>query len=96
MSTQSLNDFTKAINEDADLRSKLIAIQNEISDEEFAPRLAAMAAEYGHNVTVEEVVANFSRERSENTEISDEELEHVAGGYTVCYNTPAGRVCHFK
>lgn len=110
MSTPSLTDFLTAIEKDADLRAKLTAIPSELAEEDFASRVATLAADHGYGITTEEVAATFYREPCEAKELSDQEMESVAGGadgadeeptrrrygYKVCYKVNGNTTCHFR
>lgn len=107
MSTSSLTDFLSAIEKDADLRGKLTAIPSELAEEDFASRVAALAADHGYGITTEEVAATFYREPCEARELSDQEMESVAGGadeeptqrpfgFKVCYKHNGNTTCHYR
>lgn len=79
MSAKNLSDFLGSISEDADLRAKILALRNEVSAEDFAPRVAALATERGYSVTAEEISGVLANE------IPDGELSDVSGGFLVHY-----------
>lgn len=79
MSAEAVNDFLKKVAEDEALMGEL-AQAMEAEDDRAA--VAQLAISKGYDVTPDELWAEVQKRQAEaGTELSDEELESVAGGF---------------
>jgi predicted ribosomally synthesized peptide with nif11-like leader len=76
MSTKAVLAFVDQINESDELQARCKEV---VEGSEDPRELVAMGKEHGHEFTVAEVVS-FFKELAEDSELSDDELEEVAGG----------------
>jgi predicted ribosomally synthesized peptide with nif11-like leader len=77
MSRNDVASFVESVANDPDLQSEW----NEISSD--APRLVALAARQGFEVTEDELKEFLVEARSGDSELDDGELESVAGGLSM-------------
>ncbi len=79
MSAEAVSDFLKKVAEDEALMGEL-AQAMEAEDDRAA--VAQLAISKGYDVTADELWAEVQKRQAEaGTELSDEELESVAGGF---------------
>uniref|UniRef100_B8HM26 Nif11 domain-containing protein n=1 Tax=Cyanothece sp. (strain PCC 7425 / ATCC 29141) TaxID=395961 RepID=B8HM26_CYAP4 len=85
--SQSLEQFRQQVLQDPTLAEQFKAVQ---SPEEFANLAVRLGQEGGYNFTVEEVMAAIAQQSSshESIELSDAQLEAVAGGEDTPYCGP--------
>lgn len=84
--SQSLEQFRQQVLQDPALAEQFKAVQ---SPEEFANLVVRLGQEWGYNFTVEEVMVAIAQQSSnESIELSDAQLEAVAGGEDTPYCGP--------
>ncbi|AFZ53170.1 Nif11-like leader peptide family natural product precursor [Cyanobacterium aponinum UTEX 3222] len=93
MSQEAVVQFLDAVPENEQLQQRLVTIlETSENDREDAAKLAN---EYGYDITPEELWAEIQKrqeeavERQESGELTDEELEAVAGGEVVAITVAA-------
>ena len=84
MSTEAVNLFFQKLNEDPELQKELVELINSAEDNE-GQATTELAKKLGFDFTSEELKAEFERQNQLNQaqpsgELSDQELEAVAGG----------------
>ena len=78
MANQGLDGFYQKVMSDAALQSQLKSAPDAQS---FVASAVRLGGEHGYTFTAEEVIARLGT-RDSDVELSDKELEAVAGGYT--------------
>lgn len=93
MSQEAVVQFLDAVPENEELQQRLVAIlESSENDREDAAKLAN---EYGYDITPDELWAEIQKRqaeaarRQESGELTDEELEAVAGGEVVAMTVAA-------
>ena len=93
----SVKDFLVSVKDSEDYRSQLLLAANE---DEYVQRVVDIAAGHGFQFTADDVQQCINEARGDNSELTEEQLETVAGGGWTdgwCINltlaTGAGSAC---
>lgn len=84
MSTENIAAFLSAVKESPVLQEQIAKLQQEHTPEVFAEKIAALSTDTGHAVTAEEFA-------TATCQLSEEELQGVAGGFLIALPTPDGK-----